>query len=494
MVSAEWSKALLEAPWAKGLQVWPWPIVDWQAVVRRRQLYPIDRKALYTALQKQNAPYLSSDPALSESLSLLLQEHTYTVTTGQQVGWLTGPLYTIYKAVSAIQLARAIEAQLGPPYRVVPIFWMASEDHDAEEVRWIATHWEKVWRYEGHFRGPVGRHRIEAAFPPQVETLALQRFYGVGRRWEEAFRAAMSALFQGTGLLLLSPDDPLLKGLATDLWVKELRNQLTQRGHAQAAAHLRTHHQKPRLHPRPINLFWLSDSERSYIDLSEKNQALRAAHTEPHRLSPNVLLRPLYQEVILPNLAYVAGPAELCYWLELRWVFEQFQVFHPVVWPRFSLRLLSEPPFPLYDAEIALLFTPNTAWQRLLVEKWEAATLAAWQEKIARLEPDWRLLSDLPEGEHALRYYWQKALHRLRKALYRRLLQKHASTLAHLTAWQRHVEPFPKTQERFLNLHALAHDLPTLQAWIRKLLAQPFIPGAWNHLKAPDAVFLQETN
>jgi bacillithiol synthase len=134
--------------------------------VHRRSLYPIDRKALSAALHVQNAPYISRDSALAESLSLLERDTTYTITTGQQVGWLTGPLYTIYKAVSAIQLARQVEADLGPPYRVVPIFWMASEDHDAEEVRWMATHWERVWRYAGHFQGPVGRHRIEKAFPP----------------------------------------------------------------------------------------------------------------------------------------------------------------------------------------------------------------------------------------------------------------------------------------------------------------------------------------
>ncbi len=492
-MSGAWSKALLEAPWAIGLRVWPWPIPGWKLVVHRRSLYPIDRKALSAALHVQNAPYISRDSALAESLSLLERDTTYTITTGQQVGWLTGPLYTIYKAVSAIQLARQVEADLGPPYRVVPIFWMASEDHDAEEVRWMATHWERVWRYAGHFQGPVGRHRIEKAFPPGVEHLALQAFYVPGERWEEAFRAALYTLFQGTGLVVLSPDDPLLKSLAADLWITELTQQATIRGHARAAAHLRAHHQKPRLHPRPINLFWLSDTERRYILPTEKADALKAAHTRPHYLSPNALLRPLYQERILPNLAYVAGPAELRYWLELRWVFEEFGVFLPIVWPRFSLRLLKEPPIPLSEAEIALLFTPGSAWRRILLEKWEAGTLAAWQAKVAQLTPSWDLLADLPEALPPMRHYWQKALHHLQKTLYRRLYQKHATILARLTAWQRQVEPLPQVQERFLNIQALVADLPALRGWVQRLLEAPFVAGAWNYLMAPDAAFLQET-
>ncbi len=465
---------------------------DWRAVLHRRRLYPIDRRALLQALTTQNSLYAASDPALSESLSLLAQETTYTITTGQQIGWLTGPLYTIYKAIAALQLARRVEALLGPPYRVVPIFWMASEDHDAEEVRWVATHWEKLWRYEGHFQGPVGRHHIQNAFPSEVKALALQAFYEPGQRWEEAFRAALYALFRGTGLVVLSPDDPVLKSLATDLWITELTEQATIAAHARAATHLQAHHQKPRLHPHPINLFWLTDTERRYITPTEKTEALKAAYKEPHRLSPNVLLRPLYQERILPNLACVVGPAEMRYWLELRWVFERFEVFYPVIWPRFSLRLLSEPPVPLSETELPFLFTSNVGWRRLLVEKWAASTLTAWHEKLARLEPDWTLLSDFPEGQRILRHHWQKTLQRLRKALYRQLYQKHSSTLTQLAHWQKQVEPPPRLQERFLNIHSLATDLTTLQAWIQKLLAYPAKPGSWNYLMAADAAFLRE--
>jgi len=467
---------------------------DWRAVLNRRRLYPIDRGALFQALTIQNRPYAASDPALSESLALLARENTYTITTGQQTGWLTGPLYTIYKAIAALQLARRVEKHLGPPYRVVPVFWMASEDHDAEEVRWIATRWGKVWRYEGHFQGPVGRHRIENAFPPKVKPLALQAFYEPGQRWEEAFRAALYALFQGTGLIVLSPDDPVLKSLATDLWITELTEQPTLAAHARAATHLQAYHQKPRLHPHPINLFWLTDTERRYISPTEKSEALKAAYNQPHRLSPNVLLRPLYQERILPNLACVVGPAEMRYWLELRWVFEQFEVFYPVLWPRFSLRLLSEPPIPLSETDLHLLFTPNSGWRRLLIEKWEASDLIRWHQNLARLEPDWNLLSAFPEGQRILRYHWQKALQRLRKALYRQLYQKHSSLLARLARWQDQVEPPFQTQERFLNIHSLATDLPALRSWIQKLLDYPAKPGSWNYLMAEGAAFLRESD
>ncbi len=489
-----WPAYLTGADWIEPLRAWPWPCEDWQLVLRRRSLYPVDRKALVEALRLQNAPYLARNPRLAESLRLLELETTFTVTTGQQVGWLTGPLYTIYKAVSAIQAANYIEGVLGPPCRVLPVFWMASEDHDAEEVRWMALRWGERLRYEGIFQGPVGRHRITAAFPSEVAHLPLQRHYEIGQRWEEAFRACLYELFQGTHLVVLSPDDPRLKSLTTDLWIQEIESQVTLHAHAQAIRYLQAHDRKPLLHARPLNLFWLSDTERRYIASEEKVLALAAAHKNPERLSPNVLLRPAFQERLLPNLAYVAGPTELRYWLELRWLFERLDVFYPVLWPRFSARVISDPPVRLSEEALERLFTSGSGWRRYLLERWEGPQLETFVQRLDSLRPAWDLLPDLPQAQKTLRQFWHKSLIHLRKAFYRQLRQKHSTALEALARWRDAVEPEGRLQERELNIHAVTSRPHELQEWIRALLSQRHLPGRMHFFRVGAPEFLQEAN
>ncbi len=483
-----WAAYLAGEAWLGPLVSWPWGRVDWRAIARERALYPVDRRALVDVLSRQSAPYSVSDTALSESLRLLEAETTYVVVTGQQVGWLTGPLYTIYKAVSVIQAARFIEAQLGSPYRVVPVFWMASEDHDAAEVNWIALGWQQRLVYQGTFQGPVGRHRIVPAFPPQVEGLALQTYYEVGQQWEEAFRAALYALFRGTGLVILSPDDAQLKALAQDVWEKELREGVAVTAHAQAAAYLRSQQVRPRLNPQPVNLFWLSDQERVYIRPEERQAALQAAYQDPARLSPNVLLRPVFQERILPSLAYVAGPAELAYWLELRPVFERFDVFFPVLWPRLRGRVVDNVPEALEPFLDELFERPWGTWVQQLIQTWEASAIAELADRLALHRPAWEAFADMPQAQATLRRLWLRWTQVARHELYQRLRRKHTATLEALRLWRFSIEPEGQQQERVLTIHAITSD-PA--GWIRTLLSAPHRPGQWHLFRVKGAAFLR---
>lgn len=457
------------------LVAWDWRHAPWEAVIKVRERFPVERSVLVEVLLRQNAPLLPSDPALRESIESLLSPTTFTLTTGQQPGWLTGPLYTVVKAAHLLLLTQELQQVFGERYRFVPIFWIASEDHDAEEVRGIALSWTESLRYEGAFAGAVGRHRIQPAFPERAQGLALQHFWSVGKKWEDAFRESMQALFQGSGMVWLSPDDPALKVLVAPFWVREIKEHLTLHAHTLAARYLAEVGEKPTLHPRPVNLFWLTDTERRYPEPSEDKALLRAAYQAPERLSPNVLLRPLMQEVILPNIAYVAGPGEVTYWLELLPVFEAFEVPMPVVYPRRRVRVITEPLPPLPEGlEWQQLWTLSQARLRtVLAELWGAEelreALAWWQQH----RPPIETLMEKPAFVAVARHFmqtWQKMGLSLRRAAMRQSRRLHAEAIQRVLDFRTRIEPEGRSQERTLNIHAFAPEDPA--RWVQQLLQE----------------------
>jgi len=431
-------------------------------------------------LLAQNASLAAEDPALHSAIEKLAHPTTFTVTTGQQLGWLTGPLYTILKAIHAIQLARELEALFAGKYQFVPVFWLASEDHDASEVVQAEIGWGKVLRYEGRFRGPVGRHRIETAFPTEAQALALQAYWVPGHAWEEAFRGAMQALFRGTGLVWLSGDDPVLKAQAAPLWQKEVQHKPTYAAHQLAAAYLRALGIRPRLHAKAINLFWLSDTERRYPTPDEEALLQEAAYTAPERLSPNVLLRPLYQEYLLPNVAYVAGPAEVAYWLELTPVFSAFGIEMPVVYPRGHLRVLfpGAPPLPKGITWQAVWSLSQSRLKVLLSQLYEPQLFAEIQAWWERHRPPWEMLHDkafLTSPIHRFQRFWHKWHESLIRAASKSVYAQYRAQIEHILAYRRQVEPEGTLQERRLNIHAFSARDPAslVRRWLSTLKLRP---------------------
>ncbi|MEN2992628.1 MAG: bacillithiol biosynthesis BshC [Bacteroidia bacterium] len=483
-----WARYVAGDPALSGLLLEHYATPSWEAVRRRKAAFPYDRSRLVAALERQNAPFLATYPALRGLLEALRQPTTFTITTGQQLGWLTGPLYTIIKALHTCQLAQQVEATLNGRYRVVPIFWLASEDHDAEEVREIALSWTQRLRYAGYFQGPVGRHIIEAAFPEAAQSLALQRFWQAGLSWEMAFRSAFYALFEGR-ILLVSGDDPELKALAASLWVREVEEQLTLHSHRLACAYLRRIGERPLLASRAVNLFWLSDTERRYPTPEEEALLRRAAHAEPHRLSPNVLLRPLYQEYLLPNLAYLAGPAEVAYWIELMPTFSAFGVPPPLIYPRGHLRVLPATALELPSdwALPDLWRVPFANLRRALAEAWgsdEVEQLMAWWRQH---RPPLENLQGRPFLRHTLRLmerFWQKWGEKLRQAALRATYTQKAEAIQEILAYRLAVEPPEALQERTLNVHAFSEDPIT---WVQKLgESLSFQPAQWHYWITPE--------
>jgi bacillithiol biosynthesis cysteine-adding enzyme BshC len=321
------------------------------------------REVLCAALDRQHAR-LDLHQAVRANLERLKRPDALTVTTGHQLCLFTGPLYVPYKILNAIRLAREAEQALGRP--VVPVFWMATEDHDAAEIDHATINGRTV-RWNGASGGAVGRMPLTGIQSTVEEAIAalgpgehagwvadrLRAAYADGRTLAEATRQFVHDLFGHTGLVIVDGDDHSLKQLLAPIVEEEVLNNIAQRTVAYADERIKERY-SVQAHARAINVFHLRPGHRSRIVPDGEHfqvldggprwtveELLNEIRRHPQAFSPNVLLRPVYQEVVLPNIAYVGGGGELAYWIQLRWLFQALQVPMPVVFLRTSAATLS---------------------------------------------------------------------------------------------------------------------------------------------------------
>jgi bacillithiol synthase len=426
------------------------------AAMRHRQLAQPNRNLLVTELQKQYAG-IDTTAIVQQNIQQLLQPNTYTVTTAHQPAIFTGNLYFIYKIVHVIKLAERFKQEF-PDSHFVPVFWMGSEDADLDELGHVYLSSEKlVW--ETKQTGAVGRmqtkgldkliHRIEGELsvqPHGKELIQLLRTcYLESPDIQTATFKLINALFAEYGLIVILPDNANLKRAMEPVFREDLLQQ-TPAGIVGKTVEKLSQQYKAQAHPRDINLFYLKDNIRELIEakvpinmgtkFEVRNTAISFTIDEilaeltdhPERFSPNVILRGLYQETILPNIAFVGGGGETAYWLELKDLFEHYQV-----------------PFP------ALLLRNSF----LIIEK-------KWQEKIDKLgfqpkdffQPEQQLLTILvsrhKNGELKLKNELEAAVH-----VYELLKNKAAtidrSLLQHVEALQaRTLKPIQELEKKLL--------------------------------------------
>ncbi|MFT4659755.1 MAG: bacillithiol biosynthesis cysteine-adding enzyme BshC [Patiriisocius sp.] len=311
------------------------------------------RKVLCNVLKDQHEGFDLHD-SQKRNLELLGLENTLTVTTGHQLGLFTGPLYTIYKIVSTIKLARQLNQSSGEN-KFVPIYWLASEDHDIDEIDHMHIFGKTVkWH---HPKGDaVGRMKLDCIEGPLEEVYEilgdsnnaleikemLSKAYSSDKNLTQATRAVIHHLFSRHGLIIFDADNRSVKGEFKSIFKKEILDDVYSQKVNQLGDELLDLGYKKQVNPREINIFYLDDGERNrikrvegkfIIDSSEKtvsgDELLEILDKTPERFSPNVILRPLLQECILPNVAYVGGPGELTYWLELKDGFDYYELPFP---------------------------------------------------------------------------------------------------------------------------------------------------------------------
>ena len=322
------------------------------------------RIILVDALENQYADFEISE-STQENISLLKDAKTFTITTGHQLNLFTGPLYFLYKIVSTINLCKQLkEKHLS--HNFVPIYWMATEDHDFEEINHFNFKGNKiVWNKNA--TGPVGRistdglnevfevfsEKLGSSSNANELTALFTESYLKHHDLADATRYLANKLFGEKGLVILDGDDQELKKTFSPYIKDELINQSSFKNVNESNEKLKNY--SIQVNPREINLFYIEDNLReriifdndiykinnTKIEFSE-NEILKLLDSNPQKFSPNVILRPLYQEVILPNLCYIGGGGEIAYWLQLKSNFDYHNVTFPMLLVRNSVLLATE--------------------------------------------------------------------------------------------------------------------------------------------------------
>jgi len=328
-----------------------------------------NRKILVDVIEQQYQN-TSVSKATKTNILALKNPDAYTITTGHQLNLFTGPLYFLYKIISTINLCKELQLKY-PQNHFVPVYWMATEDHDFDEINFFNFKEKKVvWQREA--TGAVGElstEGLQQVYEPFAKTLGISpnaeklktlfnNTYIHHSNLADATRHLANELFGAYGLVILDGNDNKLKQLFVPAIKDELFNntatEFVSKTNKDINAILGKNY-KLQVNPREINLFYLKKGLRERIIEKEdifyinntslkftKNQLEAEIENHPERFSPNVILRPLYQEMILPNLCYIGGGGELAYWLQLKEYFEKMGVTFPTLLLRNSALLLSE--------------------------------------------------------------------------------------------------------------------------------------------------------
>ena len=480
------------------------------------------RDAVADVLAEQNRAWNAGDAVL-DLVERLRDPASVAVVTGQQLGLFAGPLYTVYKALTAVRLAERLAEETGRP--AVPVFWLADEDHDFAEVRGAVFTSGRDVRFATYDDGrpldgprpPVGHIVLDAAAladtvaqleralpdgPFRAEALHLARdAYRPGRTMRDAFALLLRSLVPG--IVLMSADDARLKRLAAPVLQREAADwRDTARAISEQTERLIAAGFHAQIEPSPLGLFWtdaagirrpvdpreaggvtLRGTDERWTDAEWQARVARS----PERVSPNVAIRPLVQDTLLPTAAYVAGPGEAAYYAQLAPVYARFGVPMPAIVPRLSLTLVEtgvRKVLDRYGLTLADLRGPIGAlWTRLALAASDAdvpGTFADARDRAEHLADDLERLAAEVDGSldgaaAAARQALRHALGRLETKTIRVEKRHHADVLARLERARAALWPAGALQERALSpLQPVAlHGADVFQ---RVVAAVPFDP------------------
>ncbi len=348
------------------------------------------RKVLTERLNAQNqAINLSVKSQLN--LKKLEQSNCFTVCTGHQLCIYGGPAYFFSKILDTLSLCEKLNRKQAK-FEYVPVFWMASEDHDFEEIS-ETTIFGKQLKWSNNADGAVGKISTDSLIEVQAQfaeilgdekeavriSTIFKQAYCTGKNLSEATRYFVNESFGSYGLLIIDGDDRELKQLLLPSIKKEIMEGVTEQAVKKGIARLGSY--KIQATPRALNLFFLDNQYRQRLVVNKesvetadgkyawnKNDFLAHSSLSPESISPNVFLRPVYQELCLPNVAYVGGAGEISYWLELPELFAALEVNFPIPVVRNSYLYLSQKQIDLVN-KLGLKLGAFFAEEELIVKK-----------------------------------------------------------------------------------------------------------------------------
>lgn len=443
-----------------------------------------NRRVLYRSLMEQNKGLELSD-STRENLNLLKTEGTFTITTGHQLNLFTGPLYFLYKIISVINLSKRLKSEF-PEYNFVPVYWMATEDHDFEEIQYFNYKGKKI-KWDRESGGAVGKLSTEG-----LETVydLIENNFGKGanskkiknlfrdsylehKTLTEATRYLANELFSAYGLVIVDGDDAGLKNLFIPYIEKELLKNSCFEAVSKTNDSLSRNY-GIQVNPREINLFYLDQGLRERILFEndefrvnntnlvfKKDVFLNLVREHPEKFSPNVLMRPLYQEVILPNLCYIGGGGEMAYWMQLKDYFNQVQVPFPILLLRNSVLLLDSKYERKMDAlgiQLHEIFLNQNQLIKTKVKQVSNIKIDFSEEKKAlnQMFSNLKALSDKTDKSFSGAVLAQEkkqlnGLEKLEKRLLKAQKRKHSEMVDRITDLKEQLFPKSSLQERQAN-------------------------------------------
>ncbi len=442
-----------------------------------------NRTKLVDVLEKQYQNISNQSRKLKNNILSLKAENTYTVTTGHQLNIFTGPLYFLFKIVSAINLAKELK-QAFPDQNFVPVYWMATEDHDFEEINHTFIDGKKI-SWETNASGATGRLSTKSiiqtlneykgilGISANAEKLGeiVSEAYAEDKNLAEATRFLANELFGEYGLVIIDADERSLKQEFLEIITQDIIQQNSFKKIQQSNEALAKINVHAQVNPREINFFYLTDDLRERIVFENGNyhvlntdivfseeELKQEINNYPERFSPNVVTRPLYQEVILPNLAYIGGGGELAYWLQLKSNFDFYKVDFPLLILRNSAMVADEKiRYKLNKLGLTFedSFTDTAQLKKAYVENHTSHDLTVqneWQQlqktfddlktRVAKIDPT------LKPSTEAVEVRLKKAIDSLEKKLIRADKRNYAEAMTDIEKVKQQLFPGGGLQER----------------------------------------------
>ncbi|NTU92734.1 MAG: bacillithiol biosynthesis cysteine-adding enzyme BshC [Chlorobiaceae bacterium] len=468
------------------------------------------RRELTTLLARQNRMFGCTERHLQE-IEKLNSPRCMAIVTGQQTGLFTGPLYTIYKALTAVVIAEK-QKELFPEYDFVPIFWLESEDHDFDEASsatiFAGAGLERVAAEAAHRLAdqmvgptPLGVGITETVrrfldllpdsdFKPGISEI-LHACYEPDATFESAFGRTMMKLFMDQPLILLSTHDPEFKRLAGEVFCREIETCPASSYDVVAqSSTLESMGYPAQSKPRPVNAFYLNQQGQrqkieqpvpeSFLVLPDRqkftrHQLIEICQDHPERFSPNVILRPIVQDSVLPTFAYIAGPGEVSYLAQYRKAYERFGLVMPFVMPRGSFTLVESKVTRTMDRVLKVTGRPSFSRKQVYDATFEdlhqlrksmvsgaenhdidllfeqtgtevAKTLSKLEPMLVKMDPTLQPVLAASTGQIA------KIIDGIREKTYRAGRRKHEELLQQLDKAELNLFPESKPQERVINI------------------------------------------
>lgn len=470
---------------------------------------------LASVIRKYMQPFGISE-AVEKNL-LALADGAFAIVGGQQAGILTGPLYSVHKAITTVLLANEQQRELNIP--VVPLFWIAGEDHDIEEINHTYTIVEQQLRKRVYSkRSNKKLTATETIYDKQEMTRTIRQIFadfgettytesllaGVLNHVEKEntftgfFTALMNELFGAYGLLMIDAANPAFRAFEKEYFVKiiEQSEAISKVVVAKEADLQNAGYGRPiEASLNNVNLFYVKDGERFLLEWHEgvarntsvhvqftKAELIELANNHPECLSNNVVTRPLMQEMTIPVLSFVGGPGELAYWATLKPAFEQLQLKMPIFTPRLHISLVSRKAQSILDNQkltvlevmtgqaekqlTAFIASIQDEEAQLKILKMQNTLTAQYEDLLAHMQTMDVKIDQLVERN---KNYHNTQFDYLRKKIAEQIELKHVVKINQFKRLQNELRPFEGLQERSFNPYMLLNEYG--QTLIDELLA-----------------------